>query len=207
MISTMYIGSGDVGALMAGKDTKAHAELMQRFVSGRKPHYNAKASPIDALRIGAILEERYLAHLPAQYFAQYHVQSNEMDVFKASLDFAEFNNKGLVDFHELKTMSLLDYIGQIQPLKGDNGALVDFVKRKYRRYYNQVQEQLYCTGLKSAQLVFLCVLSYDDEENYRRVIDEGDITRVRILRDENVITAIKERGKIFQQIKDFYIKK
>ena len=64
MKETMYIGSGDIHSLMAGKDSKAHISLMQRFVSGIKPFYNAKASPIDALRTGAILEDRYLLFLP-----------------------------------------------------------------------------------------------------------------------------------------------
>ena len=51
MTETMYIGSGDVHALMSGKNTKSHIALMQRFVSGIKPYYNAFASPIDALRV------------------------------------------------------------------------------------------------------------------------------------------------------------
>ena len=85
----MYIGSGDVHALMSGKETKSHSSLMQRFVSGVKPNYNAYASPIDALRTGAILENRYLLTLPDNYFTQYVVKSEEMDVFKCSLDFAK----------------------------------------------------------------------------------------------------------------------
>ncbi|EXZ16759.1 hypothetical protein M067_4894, partial [Bacteroides fragilis str. J-143-4] len=42
MTETMYIGSGDVHALLSGKNTKSHISLMQRFVSGEKPYYNAK---------------------------------------------------------------------------------------------------------------------------------------------------------------------
>lgn len=34
MIETMYIGSGDIHALLSGKNTKSHISLMQRFVSG-----------------------------------------------------------------------------------------------------------------------------------------------------------------------------
>ena len=75
MTETMYIGSGDVHALMSGKSTKSHAALMQRFVSGVKPRYNAFASPIDALRTGARLEDRYLLTLHDNYFPQYVVQS------------------------------------------------------------------------------------------------------------------------------------
>ena len=103
MIS-MYIGSGDVAALLAGMDTQTHQKLLQRFVSGEKPYYNAKASPIDALRTGAILEDRYLLTLPDNFFAQYVVVSKEMDVFKSSLDFAKIENGEVVDFDELKSV-------------------------------------------------------------------------------------------------------
>lgn len=206
MTETMYIGSGDVHALMSGKDTKTHASLMQRFVSGVKPYYNAKASPIDALRTGAIIEDRYLTTLPMWFIPQYVVQSKEMDVFKASLDFAEIKDGKLFDFRELKSVYLNDYIDHIQPLKGNNDLLLEYVKKKHKSYYNQVQEQLYCTELDSCYLVFICVNSYNDEENQRRVITDNDTTFVRILRDEKTIQRIKERGRIFQQIKDFYTK-
>lgn len=204
MLNTMYIGSGDVKALMAGKNTQTHQSLLQRFVSGVKPYYNAKASPIDALRTGAILEDRYLLSLPLWFVSQYHVVSDEMNVFKASIDFGEVKDGELVDFHELKSVSFMDYIENIQPLKGDNDALLAFVKKKYKAYYYQVQEQLYCSGLDSCYLVFLCVTSYDDDENNARVITDDDVTRVRIFRDEKVINEIKERGLIFQKIKDYY---
>lgn len=95
MIETMYIGSGDIHALMSGKNTKSHIALMQRFVSGIKPYYNAFASPIDALRTGAILENRYLLTLPENYFTQYVVKSNDMDVFKCSIDFAKIEKGNL----------------------------------------------------------------------------------------------------------------
>lgn len=204
MTETMYIGSGDVQALMSGKDTKTHSSLMQRFVSGVKPYYNAKASPIDALRTGAILEDRYLASLPIWFIPQYVIQSKEMDVFKASIDFAEIKEGKLFDFRELKTVYLNDYIDNIQPLKDDNDKLLEYVKKKHKNYYNQVQEQLYCSGLESCLLVFLCVNSYNDEENYNRVITDDDTTIVRIYRDDKVINNIKQRGSIFQQIKDYY---
>ena len=182
MIETMYIGSGDVHALMSGKETKSHSSLMQRFVSGVKPNYNAYASPIDALRTGAILENRYLLTLPDNYFTQYVVKSEEMDVFKCSLDFAKIEKGKLVD------------------------SLVDYVKKKHKSYYNQVQEQLYCTRLESCNLVFLSVTSYDDDYNWNRVIKSNEYCKVRITRDEKAISKIRERGFIFQQIKDFYTK-
>ena len=196
-IETMYIGSGDVAALLAGKDTKTHAALMQRFVSGEKPYYNALASPIDALRTGAILEDRYLLCLSEDYYTQYKVRSFEMDVFTASLDFARIKDGIVIDFDELKTCSFNDFL-TIQ----ENG--VDFAKSVYKAYYNQVQEQLYCSGLESANIVFLVVYSYNDEENMTRDIQENEYIKFRVQRDEEVITKIKERGRIFQQIKDYY---
>lgn len=206
MTETMYIGSGDIHALMSGKDTKLHIALMQRFVSGVKPYYNARASPIDALRTGAILEDRYLETLPMWFIPQYVVTSKEMDVFKASLDFAEIKDGKLYDFRELKSVYLNEYIDNIQPLKGNNKKLLQYVKKKHKNYYEQVQEQLYCSELESCYLVFLCVNSYDDEGNYHRKITDQDLTMVRIYRDEKTINCIKERGLIFQQIKDFYTK-
>lgn len=206
MISSMYIGSGDVHALMMGKETKGHLALLQRFVSNEIPVYNAKASPIDALRTGAILEERYLLTLPLGYFSQYVVRSEDMDVFKCSLDFARLEGGKVVDFDELKTLSLNDYLEQVQPLVGDNDALVVYLKKSHKGYYYQVQEQLYCTGLDSCNLVFLSVTSYNDEVNYSRLIQPTEYVKVRVIRDEAAIGAIKERGRIFQQIKDYYTK-
>lgn len=206
MIETMYIGSGDVHALMSGKESKSHISLMQRFVSGIKPNYNAYASPIDALRTGAILENRYLLTLPDNYFTQYVVESEEMDVFKCSLDFAKIEKGILVDFDELKTIALSDYLEFIEPIKNDNNALIDYARKKHKSYYNQVQEQLYCTKLESCNLVFLSVTSYDDDYNWNRMINPNEYCKVRIHRDEESISRIIERGLIFQQIKNFYTK-
>lgn len=206
MIETMYIGSGDVHALMSGKESKSHISLMQRFVSGIKPNYNAYASPIDALRTGAILENRYLLTLPDNYFTQYVVESEDMDVFKCSLDFAKIEKGILVDFDELKTIALSDYLEFIEPIKNDNNALIDYIRKKHKSYYNQVQEQLYCTKLESCNLVFLSVTSYDDDYNWNRMINPNEYCKVRIHRDEESISRIIERGLIFQQIKNFYTK-
>lgn len=204
MIETMYIGSGDIHALMSGKNTKSHIALMQRFVSGIKPYYNAFASPIDALRTGAILENRYLLTLPENYFTQYVVKSNEMDVFKCSIDFAKIEKGELTDFDELKTLYLSDYLDFIEPIKHDNKALIEYVRKKHKAYYYQVQEQLYCTQLESCNLVFLSVTTYDDNANWRRNIHPNEYCKIRISRDEKTINEIKDRGLIFQQIKDFY---
>lgn len=202
MIVSAYIGSGDIAAMMAGKDTKAYLSLMQRFVSNEIPVRNAKESPIDALRTGAILEDRFLLTLDDCYFAQYFVQSEEMDVFKATLDFAKLDGGEVVDFIELKTVGFNDYLTMIEPIRDDNAALVDFLKKKHKNYYFQIQEQLYCTQLERAHLCFLSVTSYDDEENYTRIIKPNEYTIVEVERDDEVINAICERGLIFQCIKE-----
>lgn len=201
MLST-YIGSGDVSSMMAGKDTKAYLSLMQRFVSNEIPFHNAKESPIDALRTGAILEERFFLTLDDSWFCQYFVQSKEMDVFKATLDFAQINGGEVVDFIELKTVGFNDYITMVEPIRDDNQALVEFLKKKHKAYYYQIQEQLYCTNLERAHLCFLSVTSYDDDENYQRIINSHEYTLVEVERDDEVIEAIKERGLIFQTIKN-----
>lgn len=202
-MNSMFIGSGDIHALMSGKDTLSHLNLLRRFVSGVKPYYNAKASPIDALRTGAILEDRYLLTLPDDYFAQYVVCSEDMDVFKCSLDFAKIENGKVVDFDELKSVYLSDYL-EFEEIKDFPDRILARICKKYKSYYYQVQEQLYCTGLNEANLVFLSVTSYNDEENYSRVIKSNEYIKVRIRRDEAAIEQIKERGRIFQKIKDYY---
>lgn len=202
-MNSMYIGSGDIHALMSGKDTTSHLNLLRRFVSGVTPYYNAKASPIDALRTGAILEDRYLLTLPENYFTQFVVVSEEMDVFKCSLDFAKIENGKVVDFDELKTVYLSDYL-EFEEIKESSDKTLAHICKKYKPYYYQIQQQLYCTGLKEANLVFLSVTNYDDEENYNRIIKPNEYFKIRIRRDEVAIASIKERGKIFQAIKDCY---
>lgn len=202
-MNSMYIGSGDIHALMSGKDTASHLNLLRRFVSGVMPYYNAKASPIDALRTGAILEDRYLLILPENYFTQFVVVSEEMNVFKCSLDFAKIENGKVVDFDELKTVYFSDYL-EFEEIKESSDQTLAHICKKYKPYYYQIQQQLYCTGLNEANLVFLSVTSYDDEENYNRMIKPNEYFKVRIRRDEAAIALIKERGRIFQAIKDCY---
>lgn len=198
MIS-MYVGSGDISSLLAGKDTQSFKKLLQRFVSDTKPYYNAKASPIDALRTGAILEERYFEFLPDNYYSQCEVICKEFDVLKAHLDFGVYYNNEIVDFQELKTCQFDDF------LTLQNSDL-EYVKKKYKNNYNQVQEQLLCSGLESATLVFLVVYEYEDEINYNRVIKEDETIKFEIKRDEIVIQKIIERASFFQHIKDNYYK-
>jgi hypothetical protein len=196
----MYIGSGDVSSLLSGKETESFKKLLQRFVSGEQPYYNAKNSPIDAFRTGALLEDRYLGILPEDYYSQIVVVSKDMDVFKASLDFAQLDKGEVVDFDELKTCSLDDFL----PLHSLGDRYPETIKKSYKKYYNQVQEQLYCSGLDSCNLVFLVVYSYVDEENRLREIKENEYIKFRIRRDEDVIKEIKYRGMFFQRIKDYF---
>lgn len=203
MINTMYIGSGDVSSLLSGKNTKTHATLMQRFVSGVKPHYNAFMSPIDACRTGAILEDRFYLTLDDKWYSQFIVQSEEMSVLKCSLDFAQLDNGKVVDFIELKTKIFDDYIKLERMTDLER---VEYIKKKHKVYYNQIQQQMYCTGLDSAKMAILVVYSHDDEENYNRKITEREYMIISISRDEDVINKIKSRAEIFQAIKDYYTK-
>lgn len=203
-MNTMYIGSGDVKALLMGRKTAGHQALLQRFVSGIKPHYNALNSPIDALRTGAILESKFAEILEDDYYPQCVVQSSEMDVFKCSLDFAKLSDGKVVNFKELKTMGFVDFM-EVEALRGlSDEAKLKYLIKTHESYYNQVQEQLYCTELNIATLVFLVVYSYDDSENYNRTIHENEYVEILVPRDEAVISKIKGAGEIFQQIKNYY---
>ena len=203
-MNTMLIGSGDISRLMMSKNTDGHLSLLRQFVSVIKQDRNAKHSPVRALRAGAILEERYSLILPDDYYPQYVVQSKEMSVFKCSLDFAKIENGNIVDFDELKSLNFDDFLNVEPYRETDIDTYLPFILSKYKKYYYQIQEQLYCTEIESANLVFLAVYSYEDSENYIRNIQENEYIKFRIPRDNNVIEAIKERGKIFQQIKDYY---
>ncbi len=199
----LRLGSGNTASLLAGKNTKTHKKLMSLFISEEQPYYNALASPIDALRTGAILEDRYFLTLSDEWYSQYRVESEEMNVFVAHLDFAKIEKGKVVDFEELKTCELDSYF-KILALKDKPTELLNYVKKYYKDNYNQIQQQLFCTGLNSAWLVYLGVDSYDDEVNKKRDVKEHELTRVRIQRDESVISKIKERGQIFQKIRDYY---
>jgi len=196
-MKSMYIGSGDTSSLLAGKKTLAYKKLLQRFVSDEKPYYNAKASPIDALRTGAILEDRYYLYLEDSFYSQCKIICNEFDVIVSTLDFAKYHEDKVVEFQELKTCQFDDF------LKLQN-ADIDYIKKAYKNNYNQVQHQLLCTGLESATLVFLVVYEYEDEINYNRIISKDQIIKFEIKRDEIVISKIIERASFFQTIKDLY---
>lgn len=204
----LTIGSGDIAYLMMGKDTKGYQQLLQRFVAENRPYWNSFASPIDALRTGAILEYNYLSHLPDNYIFQKKVQCEEMDVFVASIDFAKIDNGEIVDFDELKTIFLPDYLELIMPFADQPEEIyLPMLKKKFKKNYEQIQDQLMCADLDSANLVFMSVMSYDDEENQLRAITPKDYTKFRIHRDESVISEIKEKGRFFQDIKDHFSEK
>lgn len=197
----LYIGSGDTAALLSGKDSQAYQKLWAKFVSNDAPYYNAKASPIDALRTGAILEERYALTLDESYFCQVKAVHDEYDCMRSSIDFAKINGGHIVDFEELKCIFFTDYLDFMEYVDSDD-ALARYVKKEYKAYYNQVQFQLACTGLESALNTYIPVYSYVDEENYQRDILDTEPIKIRIYRDESVIGKILERAEPFQHLKN-----
>ncbi len=204
-MSYLKIGSGDVKYLLSGKKTKGYADLWRKFMSETQPYYNALASPIDACRTGAILETAYLQTLSDDYFVQVKQTCNEMTVFRSSIDFAKINAGIVVDFDELKTIFLTDYIDIIVPISQlDINLQQEAIKKKFKKEYNQVQFQLLCAGLDSANLCFLSVDTYEDSVNWEREIDGRDVKKFRISRDEEVIKTALKRGQIFQQVADHF---
>lgn len=202
---TMYIGSGDIVQLMQAKQTSGFQKLLVRFTSGEVPYYNAKSSPIDACRTGAILEDRFYLTLGDDWYPQVKVISSEMNVFKASLDFSRIKEGKVVEFIEMKTINTPKFTKLSETLATmDDASMLTYIKKAFKKYYYQVQEQLYCSGLESATLMFVNTFTYDDTVNYRRDIIDDDLLKVKIIRDDKVINEIKEKGKLFQTIKDYF---
>lgn len=201
-MSYLTIGSGDTPALLSGKQTKGYADLWRKFLSENPPHYNSFASPIDALRTGAILEEVYLRMTDESCLYQVKF-TGALDVFVSSVDFAYYKSGKLDLIEELKTIWMTDFIDVIRPINDlAETQQIEAIKKAFKNNYNQLQFQLNCTGLEFGHLVFLAVKSYDDTENRLRVIEPNEIIKFRIPRDEKVISLINERGQIFQQVKD-----
>lgn len=204
----LTIGSGQIDKLMMSTTTKGYQDLLRFFVADERPYWNSFNSPIDALRTGAILEYNYLNTLPFNYVFQKKAQSKEMDVFISSIDFAKIENDKIVDFDELKTMFLPDFQSSIIPYAGEPEEIyLPMIKKNYKKNYQQIQNQLFCTKLESANLVFLAVKSYDDEENQIREILPNEIVKFRIKRDDEFISEMKEKGRFFQDIKDHFSEK
>lgn len=204
MIKTMYLGSGDTTALLSGIDTKGYLSLLQRFVSNVKPVYNAKASPIDALRIGAILEERYIAQFDDDnYYPQVCAVCPDMDVLICHLDIAKMEEGKVIEFIEVKTVGFIDFQDMI--LMSDE-ELLKHVKKAYKNYYNQVQQQMLCTGLREASIHFIQVFDYADDNNYNRIIKPPEVLKCRIMADDDIQNKILDRSMIFQEIKNYFTK-
>lgn len=64
------------------------------------------------------------------------------------LDFAKLSKGKVCDFDELKSISLNDYM-DLMPYKDDYDERLKYIKKRYKHYYNQVQEQLMCRHRKS----------------------------------------------------------
>lgn len=204
-MKSMYIGSGDVVALMSGKTTETHRKLLRRFVSDEIPYYCSKNSPIDALRTGSILEDRFYLTLNDEYLPQYKVESEDLNVCKATLDFAKLYEGKVVDFKELKTAFATDYLDINMYRDCEEKDYLPFVKKKYKHNWEQIQYQMFCAKLDSARLCYLEVQTYDDLENYSRVITEDEIVEFKITLDESFIEKLKARIKPFQELKNFYV--
>lgn len=205
-MKSMYIGSGDVAALLSGKETITHRKLLQRFVSDDIPSYNAKSSPIDQFRTGAILEDRFYAILDDSYLPQYKIEHKIFNVCKSTLDFAKIENMKATDFIELKSVFVTDYMEINMYRDTPDCEYLPFLKRKYKHNYEQVQYQLLCTELHEANICYLEVQTYDDEVNRTRDIQPDEYIMFRITRDDSVINSIRERLTPFQNLKDYYVK-
>lgn len=194
----MYsIGSGDIKSVMVvNKETKSYKEFLMKFFGIKHIIYNALNSPIDWLRIGAILESRFYKTLSSEWYEQVKVQCKEQDVLTVSLDFSKLENGEVIDFIELKSVNFQKFL-DIQEISQEE------VKKKFKEYYNQIQSQLYATGLKEASLVFLVVYNYDDLDNLTREIKPNEILEIRIKRDEKTIEKIKKELVFYQNCKDY----
>lgn len=201
----MIIGSGDIAKLLSGLKTKGYRELWQKFTSLEPPYYNALASPIKATRAGAILELRYVHYLGDDYYTQVKASVETHSVLMVSLDFAKREKGKIVDFEELKTIFLPDFIDLIKPMKDrSKNEVKAFLKKNFKKYYNQFQSELLATDLPEATMVFVSVKSYEDDENYNRIIKDNDVVKFRVSRDEEVIELIKRRLGVFQTVKDHF---
>ena len=203
----MYLSSGYVDKLLAGKNTVGHKKLVEMFISGERPIYNAKASPIDAFRIGAILEDRFYLTLDETYLSQYIVWSKDYPFCKATLDFANIKSNKVESFKELKTCFFTDFLNFQEYKDSPYRDYISYIKTKYKNNYNQIQYQLLCTGLDEADLVYLEVKNYDDSANMERVIQSDEYISFKIYRDEEVINEIRDRLKFFESIVEYFNKK
>lgn len=194
----MRIGSGNVKDLLQDVNTKGFKKLLIDFIQDEPQNRNALNSPITQFRTGAILEEVMYKYMPDIYMAQVRVKSKEYDIMTCTLDFALLEKGEVTYFVEMKTLNFDSFITLYS-----TANKLDYVKKHYKSYYNQVQEQMLVTGLKTCTIMFVVVLSDNDNENWNRVFKKEDIVNVVVPFDEKVGNKIIERIKFFQQIKDF----
>ncbi len=195
----MRLGSGNTTALLQGKNTGGFKKLLIDFIADEPQNRNALNSTIHALRTGAILEEVMYKYLPDTYMSQVRVQSEELDVLTSTLDFAILDKGKVMYFIEMKTVNFNSFL-EIS----ESTDRLEYIKKKYKNYYNQVQQQMLVTGLKLCTLMFVVVYDENnDSENWNREIKKNEIIEIKVPFDENVSNKIKERAIIFQQIKDY----
>ena len=197
------IGSGDVKNLLSkNKKTKTYKTFLSKFLGITEICYNAQNSPIDALRTGAILEDRFGYYLAGKgYYEQIRVVCEGMDVLVSTLDFSLLEDGKVIEFIELKTLQFKDFI-ELESIELDG----EYIKKKHKDYYNQIQQQLLVTGLKKGNLAFLCVYSYEDDENRTREIQDNEVLMVEIQRDQDVIDKIISEASMFQTMKEYFTK-
>lgn len=194
----MRIGSGNIKDLLQDKNSKGFKKLLIDFIKDEPINRNALNSPIQQFRTGAILEEVMYKSMPEKYMAQVRVKSDLFDIMTCTLDFALLEKGKVTYFVEMKTLNFDSFIS----LYSSSNKL-EYVKKYYKSYYNQVQEQMLVTGLKVCTIMFVVVLSDDDNDNWNRVFKKEDIVNVVVPFDEIVGNKILERISFFQQIKDF----
>lgn len=191
----MRIGSGQIKYLLAkNKQTKSYKTFLAQLLGIEKIIYNAYASPIDALRIGQITEDRYYLQLCDEWLPQIKVICKDLNILVSTLDFAILENNKVQRFREVKSINFNEFIALDENTD---------IKKKYKDYYNQVQAQLLCSDLNEAELVFICVENYDDELAMQRVIKENEIKVYKVSKDEEVQSLIVENAKPFQVLKDY----
>lgn len=190
----MYkVGSGDINAIMTkNKNTFTYKKFIKKFFGIDNIVYNAENSPIDALRVGAILEKTYFSCLSLDWYEQIKVVCEQNPICVSTLDFSKLRNGKVVDFIELKTIQFSEFI------KLDDES---DIKKEFFKYYTQIQFQLMCTGLKKARLRFLCVYDYDDESNKNREIKDFDVKEYIVERDEIIINEIIYQIKPFEEFR------
>jgi len=195
----MRIGSGQTTKLLQKTTSKGFRDLIAEFVKGETEYPDAMKSPIDSFRAGAILEEVMYKYMPDEYLPQIRIISRVYDVMTSTLDFAVPQGNWVSRFTEMKSINFEDFL----KLNAEKNKL-DYIKTKYKNYYNQVQQQLFVTDLPEGTLMFIPVYdAKDDESNRNRVIYDYEIIQIPITPDARIQSLIEERAKFFQSLKNF----